>query len=334
MTPIIILTGFLGSGKTSLLSRLVRRGSASRTLFIINEYGEISLDHDLVEAGDETVVDIGNGCLCCRSQSSLAATLQVMAERRAKGDLDFSQVVIETSGLVDPVPILGSLAADASLRDSFYLAEVVTVVDAVLGVETLKRFSEARRQVAVADLVLITKSDLVPVIDARLVAEIRSLNAETRIHLGEDWGADSQIGLGTRAAHKLAPIDLRLRAHASRYNSVSIVRDDPVDFNALMLFLEGLTRNLGPQLLRLKGIVNVKGCQSPVVVHGVQHLFCSPTLLPQWPSGDRRSRIVLIGQRLPKRWPDILFRTLESEVFAFSQSRHASGAEAMMEPAR
>jgi G3E family GTPase len=314
MTPITLLTGFLGSGKTSLLSRLLNGPLFCNAAVIINEFGAISLDHDLVRAADETIVTLSNGCLCCRVSSDIAATLAELNRKRAEGEIAFDRVVIETSGLADPVPLLHALGADTIIAMDFVLAGVVTTIDATTGTATLARFDEARRQVALADLVLLTKLDLSEADAAATTGSISSINTTAAFLDARDW--DGGVPSGPSAGDRLRPVPLRLGTrHSHRFTTITIERDRPVPAVAVPLFLEGLATHLGPRLLRLKGLVAlVEAPEQPMVVHAVQHMVHQPNFLPAWPSDNRRTRIVLIGYDIPADWPALLLNAIEAEV--------------------
>ena len=183
MIPVSVITGFLGSGKTTLLSRLMRDPAMGRTAVIVNEFGEIGLDHDLVETSTESFVQLSNGCLCCNVRSDLTATLADLAVRRGQGTVPpFERVVIETSGLADPAPILHSLMADAELNGLYALGSVVTVVDALLGLATLDAHETSRRQAAMADRVVLTKTDMAGAQTHAVSQRINALNPRVQIH--------------------------------------------------------------------------------------------------------------------------------------------------------
>jgi G3E family GTPase len=323
MIPVTLLTGFLGSGKTTLLSRLLRQPGFARTAVVINEFGEIGLDHELVEAGDESVLALSNGCLCCRVSSDLAQTLAQLERRRAGGEIAFDRVVIETSGLADPVPILQALASDRLLASSFAVGGVVTTVDAMTGAGTLARYSEARRQVAMADILLITKADLAEGDGVELREALAGINATADIRDARDWNGED--GTAGRAA-AASPFTLRVRPHrhSHDFSTVSITRDTALPALALPLFVEGLARHLGPRLLRAKGLVAVRELPDrPMVIHAVQHVIHKPDFLDGWPSPDRRTRIVLIGHDLPEHWPGLLLDAIEAEVASATRSAQA-----------
>ncbi|KLK90577.1 hypothetical protein AA309_24895 [Microvirga vignae] len=320
MIPVTLLTGFLGSGKTTLLSRLLREPAFSKAAVLINEFGEIGLDHDLVETGDETLIALSTGCLCCRVSSSLAKTLALLEARRSAGEINFDRVVIETSGLADPVPILQALAGDRMIASSFFVDGVVTTVDVISGASTIERYAEARRQVAMADMLLVTKKDVAEGGFKDVAATLGAINQTARIMDARDWKGDlvhqAETSRGVLSA-SMQTLSLRLRPHRHSYNfsTVSIVSDRPLSALTLPLFLEGLAAHLGPRLLRAKGLIAIRELpEQPMAIHCVQHMVHKPIFLPSWPSAERRSRIILIGHELPERWPGLLLEALEAEV--------------------
>jgi G3E family GTPase len=337
--PVLVLTGFLGSGKTTLLSHLLRQDEFSRTAVIINEFGEIGLDHDLVETSDDSFIALTTGCLCCKVRDDLIETLDDMLRRREQGRVPpFTRVVIETSGLADPAPILHTLMTDASMISRLVLGGVVTTVDAVNGAGTLDREAISVKQVAVADRLVLTKSDLVVAAQPELLRRLAQLNAAAPV-LNADHGRidpqrlfdigcydphnksfDVQSWLGEKAgghAHD---------AHDAGIQTYAIVREAPIPAVALTLLLETLAEHCGADLLRLKGIVNiVESPDRPAVIHGVQHVFHAPAWLPRWPSDDRRSRIVVITRGIPRGWIEALIDALAAEVAEVSGGNCGNG---------
>ena len=340
MIPVTVLTGFLGSGKTTLLGYLLRQPELSRTAVIINEYGEIGLDHELVAASDDSCIALTTGCLCCKVRDDLAATLADLLRRREEGSVaPFARVVIETSGLADPAPILQTLMTDAGLAEQLVLGGVVTTVDAVTGAATLVREAISAKQVAVADRLVLTKSDLVGS-DSRAVAEsalkqrLAALNPAAPLLRAERGVIDPRaiVELGAqgtfdlRAAMLDLDVDAAAHAHAHDQSIVTyaIVRAEPIQAVTLTLLLETLAEHCGSDLLRLKGIVNVaESPERPAVIHGVQHVFHPPAWLDGWPSDDRRSRLVLITRYVPQRWVAALIDALDAEVVEVAGARPA-----------
>ena len=329
LLPVSVLTGFLGSGKTTVLGRLLRQPEMARVAVIINEFGEIGLDHLLVESTDEDLVLLKNGCLCCSVRSDLVRALRSLYVRRAAGETTpFDRIVIETSGLADPVSIIQSLIRDPLLADCYRLDGVIVTVDAALGALTLDRQTEAVRQVAVADRLLLTKSDLATSESlAALTARLRRINpaapilpvahgnvsATTLLNLGfynsatksvdvrrwldvEAYGADEHRheDHGHEGHGDHGHIHGDARRHDDHIRSFCIVYERPLAWRKLTCALQALINAHGADILRVKGVVNIEGRAAPVVIHGVQHLFHPPVLLERWPDADRRSRLVFI----------------------------------------
>jgi G3E family GTPase len=326
--PVSVLTGFLGSGKTTLLGHLLRQPEFSRTAVIINEFGEIGLDHELIEASEDSFIELTTGCLCCKVRTDLAQTLQDLLRRRGEGTCPpFDRIVIETSGLADPAPILQTLMTDRGLADRLVLGGVVTTVDAVNGAGALEREAVSQKQVAVADRIVLTKLDLAQAAGPLLLRRLASLNSGAPV-LSADHGRIESRGLFDTGLYDLATKSIDVHGwlaeaahghshdpHHDDIEACAIVRTQPIRAVALTLFLETLAEHCGADLLRLKGIVNIaESPERPAVIHGVQHVFHAPTWLERWPSDDRRSRIVLIGRRLPRRWVEVLLDAIGAEV--------------------
>ena len=338
--PVSVLTGFLGSGKTTLLSDLLRQPALSRAAVIINELGEIGLDHELVEKSEDTVIALTTGCLCCKVRSDLTQTLHDLLRRRDAGTLPqkFDHVVIETSGLADPAPILHALMTDASLAERVTLGSVVTTVDAVAGEATLEREAISRKQVAVADRIVLSKLDLTGGDAASLLRRLAALNASAPTLRAVRGRIDAADLLANPHRHATAEIDAWLgdasvhghAHHDAEIRAYTVVRAAPIRAVALTLFLEALAEHCGADLLRLKGIVNIaESPERPAVIHGVQHVFHAPAWLERWPSADRRSRMVLITRSIPQRWVEVLLDAVCAEVACVW-----AGAEALARPAK
>lgn len=306
--PVTIVTGFLGAGKTTLIGRLLRDPRYARTAVIVNEFGEIALDHDLIAAGDETLLQLSTGCLCCAVRSDLVATLLDLATRRAVGEVAFERVVIETSGLADPAPVLHALMTDAALGETFAIAAVVTLVDALLGADTLAAHPEATRQVAFADRIIVTKTDLAP-LDDRLAAAIAERNALAPVSLGLP-DPDLLFAPGRSDA-----IPNAIARHTGGITVCLIRRTAPVPALALTLLLETLAEQCGAKLLRVKGLFDVAEAPGrPAVIHAVQHVITPVMFLPAWPTADQTSRAVVIGTGIPQHLPARLLDAICAEV--------------------
>ncbi|MEO1017906.1 MAG: GTP-binding protein [Pseudomonadota bacterium] len=323
--PVVLLTGFLGSGKTTLLQRLVRQPGMQGTAVIVNEFGEIALDHDLIEVGEETVIELDGGCLCCTVKSELMDTLKDLYRRHVQTKIELRRVVIETTGLADPVPILAGLLADTFVGHFFRLAAVVTLVDAVSGGVTLSRHEEARRQVAVADRLILTKLDMVTT-GSEVTESLRRLNPTAPIAQASMGDVEMSFVLedglydpGTKTvdvqawlrAEAFEPADHHhhdhahdhhhdhdhhdVNRHSERIRAFCLRRDEPVPTQAFEDFLNALRFARGPDLLRVKGIVCLaEEPEHPLVFHAAQHAIHPTVSLDQWPSEDRTTRIVFI----------------------------------------
>ena len=320
-----LLTGFLGSGKTTLLRRLLRSPRLADSAVLINELGEVGLDHLLVEAVDEEVVLLPSGCVCCSIRGELKEALLRLLARRHRGEIPpFSRVVIETTGLAEPAPLVATLTADPMLRWQLRLGAIVTVVDAVHGAGTLDRFAEAVHQVAVADRLVLSKTDLVaPARAAVLAARLRTINptatltpssvgdaALAALVVADLHDPDSRA---TEVRHWLATVEPDEAGHTLHRPDVRahlLATDEPVDWAAFGLWLAMLLNRHGDHILRVKGLLRVAGLDQPVVVHGVQHLVHEPQHLAAWPPGlTPATRLVVIGRELD---PDLLQRSFSA----------------------
>jgi G3E family GTPase len=322
LIPVHIITGFLGSGKTTLLQRLLASPAFANTAVVVNEFGEVALDHLLLQRVDPDTVVLQTGCICCTLRSDLGAALRDLFDKRERGRLPpFDRLAIETTGLADPAPILFTLTADPVLRHHFRLGSIVTTIDAINGARHLAQHLESVKQVAVADRIVLTKTDLVdrasveelrtalarynptaPLVetpDASLAVE-RLLSAETLDSSERDGDAPS-----VPRAHSRVPvsgIDDRadgIGRHAREITAISLTVDGPLDWTAFGMWLTMLLHAHGEDVLRVKGILRVRGVPTPVVIHGIHHLVHPPTSLPRWPTANHRTRLVLIVRSLP-----------------------------------
>ncbi|MEJ0019638.1 MAG: GTP-binding protein [Acetobacteraceae bacterium] len=319
MIPVAIVTGFLGSGKTTLIGRILRDPAFARTAVIVNEFGEIGLDHELIADSDETLLALTTGCLCCAIRSDLVATLLDLQRRRDVGEIGYDRVLIETSGLADPAPILHALMTDGDIVRTHAIDGVVTIVDAQHGEAALDRHPEARRQVALADMLLLSKTDLGPP-PAALQERIASLNPTAALHRTQDVAPATLFtgsGIATRiaAAPPIAASPFARAQHSDGVESFVLQRERPLPGLALALLLEALAAHCGARLLRMKGIVALEEMPGrPAVIHGVQHIVSPPEFLERWPSADRTTRIVFIAQGVPRHFPARLLAAIEQEV--------------------
>ncbi|MEM6657771.1 MAG: GTP-binding protein [Pseudomonadota bacterium] len=329
--PVSVLTGFLGAGKTTLLNRILSDASTGRIAVIVNEFGEAGLDHDLIETVEDEVMLMASGCLCCSIRGDLADTFMKLLTRRDEGLLQFDRVVIETTGLADPGPILQTLLVDPYLGRNTRMDGVITVVDAVNGPATLDAQFEAVSQVALADLIVLSKTDIVSHSVAKAVSErLRSINPTADIIHPSDqsfetaklWNltgmrqnADQQDALlwtmpkapadplgnlsglsGGTMANSVQTAEFR--HHHSDITSISIVLDDALSDVMFDKWFDTLIAHKGRDILRVKGILFLEGIDTPFAFHGVQHIFDPPVPLKNWTGQDRRTRIVLIGRNL------------------------------------
>jgi G3E family GTPase len=302
-----LLTGFLGSGKTSLLRRLLALPDLSDTAVLINELGEVGIDHLLLERIDDEVLLLSSGCVCCTIRGDLKDAMVGLHDRMRNGLIPpFARLVIETTGLADPAPIVATLSADPVLCHHFRLGNVVTVVDAVEGAHNLDSYDEARKQVAVADRIVVSKVDLVgrATIDS-LRARLHAINPTAPI-LESDEAAAAPGSLLLEDVHdersRAAEVRRWLEAephghHAADIRTLCLSADRPLDWAAFGLWLSMLLNRHGSAVLRVKGLLEIEGAEAPVVIHGVQHTIHPPVHLDRWPDG-RRTRLVLIVRDL------------------------------------
>ncbi|MFC3073408.1 CobW family GTP-binding protein [Shinella pollutisoli] len=311
-TPVHLLTGFLGSGKTTLLKRLLADPALADTAVLINEFGEVGLDHHLVERIDETMVLLQSGCVCCTVRGELADALRDLHSRRERGLVPpFTRVVIESTGLADPFPVLSTLKSDPVLRHHFRAGSVVTTVDAVNGLAQLDTYVESNRQAAIADRIVLTKADLAAdgAVPAALMARLAQINPDAVRHVATADGPAAETLLGDTEAHRAgklqsasgfycdAPATLLAAdgtAHRSAISSFVVAVDGPVDWTGFGVWLTMLLNRHGERVLRVKGILDIAGEERPVAIHGVQHLVHPPVHLAAWPPEGRGSRIVFI----------------------------------------
>ncbi len=317
---ITVLTGFLGAGKTTFLAKLLKHQDMRRTAVIINEFGEVGLDHLFIETMEEdTIVELQNGCVCCTIRGDLRRALTSLAKRMDDGELPLiGQIVLETTGLADPVPIIHTLMTTRDLGLRFKLDGIITIVDATNGRNTLFVHEEAERQAAMADRIIISKRDLASADEVRsLEVRLRELNPGMEIVEADEAvrNLNLVIGLGTYdpgTKGRDVPAWLKfenyaaqdhhhhhdVNRHDSEIQAFSLVHETPIEPMALAYFIQQLTGIAGPNLLRLKGVVNLRGETRPAVIHAVQHV-CSPIeWLDDWPDADHRTRIVFITRSI------------------------------------
>jgi G3E family GTPase len=294
--PISVLTGFLGSGKTTFLGRALTSPGMADTAVVINEFGAVGLDHLLIEAADQEVLQLPNGCVCCAVRQDLADTLYRLLRRRERGEISpFSRIALETSGLAEPSPILYTLSADAFLEASLRVDTVVTTVDAIAGLASLDRFPEATAQVAAADRLLLTKTDLAAP-PAALLERLEALNPAARLVEAGDadpasvlFGAENLVRLPRRSRFSATAV------HAHGIAAFVVVTRQAMTRLQFAMALGGLAREHGEDLLRVKGIVGFADRpDGPAAIHAVQHTMYPPRWLDAWPDADQTSRLVFI----------------------------------------
>jgi G3E family GTPase len=325
LLPVNVLTGFLGSGKTTLLGRMLESPAFAQTAVLINEFGEVGLDHHLIEQVDEGVLLLQSGCVCCTIRSDLQDSIRELYSRRERGEIPpFQRLVIETTGLADPVPIVSTILSEPVIRHHFRLGNVICTVDAVNGAGQLDRQPESVKQAAIADRLLITKTDIAERgAVAALRARLRRLNPAAALLESAKAEIDPEPLLAHDLhdpARKAEEVARWLAAepqeegghgpHAHKHDvnrhdagiaAFALTFEEPLDWTAFGIWLSMLLQARGEDVLRVKGILNVARVPTPVVVHGVQHVVHPPVHLPRWPDEDRRSRLVFITRDIPRQ---------------------------------
>jgi G3E family GTPase len=310
--PVTVVTGFLGSGKTTLLGRVLSEPSMSNTAVLVNEFGEVGLDHHLLRRVDERAVLLGNGCVCCTTREDLVEALMELLDLDQRGDIPrLDRVVVETTGLADPAPILHTIFVDPVLQHHFSVDLVLTTVDAVNGDLHLDRNPESVKQIAAADKVIVTKTDVAePESVQNLLSRLRAINPSARVFeaaFGET-NVDElfrPVGAGTHAVADVFAVEPH---DVGETHSVSLTFDGSVDWTAFGIWLSMLLHARGEDVLRVKGLLDV-GEAGPVVVNGVQHTIHPPEHLERWPDEDHTSRIVFITKGIR---PEELLGSLEA----------------------
>ena len=333
--PVTVITGFLGSGKTTLLSALLKKEEMKNVAVIINEFGEVGLDHALVEHSDKNIVELQNGCICCTIQGDLQKTMLDLIDKMTRGDISyFDKVIIETTGLADPVPIIHTLISSMDLQRIYTLDGVITVVDATNGEKTLDLQPEAVKQAALAERIIISKIDLIEkdkVIS--LETRLRAINPSIKIIKSSfgDVSISDLIDLGaydpfsksrdvkewlaaesmdTHHDHDHDHHHVNVNRHDENIEAFSMTSDKPVNMMAFGLFKDLLMAQMGPDLLRLKGIINIEGKDRPAVIHGVQHVFHPVYWLEKWPDDNRQTKLVFITRNIKKEQIEGFFNAL------------------------
>jgi G3E family GTPase len=318
--PVSVLTGFLGSGKTTLLARLLRHPQMGETAVIVNELGEVAIDHHLLRRVDERTIVLASGCVCCSLRGDLADELRDLLSRRTRGEIPaFRRVVVETTGVADPAPVLHTLLSEPVVQHHFEPEAIVTTVDALCAPGQLEREPEFLRQAVAADRLVITKTDVAdPTRTASLAARLRQLNPTApilEVSLG-DVDPATLFGAVERDPRDLARDGA---PHGADVSAFALVFDEPLDWTAFGIWLTMLLQNRGQDILRVKGLLNV-GAAGPLVLNGVQHVIHPPVHLDAWPDDDRRSRMVFVARGVDRA-------AVEASLLAFNGA--ASGARAM-----
>ena len=355
--PLTVLTGFLGAGKTTLLNRLLKDPALADTAVIVNEFGDVGIDHLLVEQSSDGVIELSDGCLCCTVRGELVDTLADRVDRVQTGRIQrLSRIVIETTGLADPAPVLQAVMGHPVLAGSLRLDGVITTVDAANGSATLDEHEEAVKQAAVADRLVLTKTDLAEGADiGALRRRLATLNPGAPLLDGQDAGtgvaalfdcglydpetktADVRRWLRDEAVaaaeghHHHHHHDLN--RHDARIRAFTLMHDGPVDRSAIAMFVDLLASAHADRVLRMKGIVQLSDDpERPLVIHGVQGVFHPPARLAAWPDGDRRTRLVVITRDLGESFLRDLFGAFTGQAASDRPDRVALEANPLAVP--
>ena len=329
--PVTVITGFLGSGKTTLLSSILKKKEMQKTAVIINEFGEIGLDHALIEHTDENIVELQSGCICCTIQGDLNKTLIDLFDKMMNRKVSsFNRILIETTGLANPVPIIHTLMSSIELIRIYSLDGVITVVDSINGEKTLDLHEESLKQLALAEKIILSKTDIVDKDEIKsLVYRIKEINPVSQIIFSKfgNIPLEEIFGLGAYDPYKKSA-DVKnwlaaekykdkkrhhhhdVNRHNENIRAFSMMSENPVNMIAFSFFRDMVTAALGANLLRMKGIVNIAGEERPAVIHGVQHIFHPVQWLETWPDNDRRTKLVFITQNIKKEQIEDFFRPL------------------------
>ena len=312
--PVSVVTGVLGAGKTTLLRRFLSSPQGAGTAVIVNEFGAVGIDDALVRGSADETVLLGNGCVCCITRSDLQLALRRLVFDRERGSVPpFSRVVIETSGLADPGPILQTFSTDRALGGEFHVDAVLAVVDAVAGAANLAAAAEARKQVILADRIVISKTDLADAaVVENLQRRLRQLNPRASIDVAIEGALDPERMIAPANAERSGFV--AEAEHSDGIASFVIEAAEPLDWPTLTRAMETLTALRGADLLRVKGLLNVAGCRGPVVIQYVQHLAHPPVELESWPDDNRNSRIVFITRNIAERQVRDLFAAVRALV--------------------
>ena len=338
LTPLFIVTGFLGSGKTTLLNHMLRHPSLNDAAVLVNEFGAVGLDHFLIEKMDENTVLLESGCLCCTIRDDLKEAIIDLNSKRERGEVPrYKRMIIETTGLADPSPIIFTLNSDTVIKHHYRLGSIITAVDAVNGLKQLKRHAESVKQASVADRIVLTKTDIAEVADVkRLHSKLVRLNPSAELVEAVNGKVDVRRLLradiydpATKGVEVRRWLDEEanlpqdhthghdINRHDEHIRTFTMTFNDALDWTAFGIWLTMLLHAHGEKVLRVKGILNVKGVDEPVVINGVQHVVHPPMHLKSWPDEDRRSKIVFIVD-------DIEQELIERSLAAFNAAAEAA----------
>jgi G3E family GTPase len=345
--PVMLLTGFLGSGKTTLLNAWLQTDDLANAAVIVNEFGDIGIDHALIASSSDNTIELSTGCLCCTVRGDLVDTLRELQVKRAKGEVRaFDRIVIETTGLADPAPVIQALMTFPVVR-RYRLRQVTTAVDAQLGLSTINRHAESVKQAAVADDIILTKMDLGGDDLAPLLARLKSVNPGARIHhsspgkvpnpneltvadlfdpktkgdevlqwLNAEAYGHTDRAPGTEPDEPPHRHHHDVNRHSADIGSFCLQFAAPLHWEHVANWLDALVLCHGDDVLRVKGILNIHGREKPIVVQAVQRLFHPPFELSRWPSDDRTSRIVFITRALSREYVTEVFETIRQRAIA------------------
>lgn len=323
--PVTIVTGFLGSGKTTLLQHALRQQGMQDTAVLVNEFGKVGLDHHLLQMVEESTMLLGGGCVCCTTRDDLVQALTQLLNRVQKGEGDaVSKIVIETTGLSDPAPIVFTVLSHPVLQHHFCIQQVIVTVDAVNGLFHLRCQPESVKQVLVADKFIITKTDLAPAEEVKqLLSTLQALNPSAELHTAVHGAVDAALLFSPAATSKqrtagTAPVFLDKGAHVQDVNSVSLTFREPLDWTAFGLWLSMLLHAKGENIMRVKGLLDIGG-PGPVVLNGVQHIIHPPEHLAAWPTDKRESNLVFIMRSVS---PEEILSSLEAFQRAFDANHN------------
>ena len=344
--PVSVITGFLGSGKTTLLSALLKQEIMKNTAVIINEFGEVGLDHSFIETTDESIVELQNGCICCTIQEDLKSTLLDLIKKLERNSIPyFNRVVIETTGLADPVPIIHTLMTSLDLNRVYSIDGIITLVDSVNAEDTYNNHEEAVKQTALADKIILSKTDLTKkLIINSIKNRIRKINPKANIiesdknnipliellnlndydPLNKSWDAKKWLAIEKyneteqnhfHDDHHDHGHDHNINRHGDNIESFSLVTNQRISKTTFNFFIELLSSQMGSKLLRIKGILNIKGEDGPAIIHGVQHIFHPVEWLEKWPDQDHSTRLVFITRDIKKSYIEDFFKIIgENEI--------------------